>query len=75
MMVTRQITILEGLGDVRFGSKADMCIAKSGVRFTPNSGLMHRNKKKDRLAAVSPKFKSAYQITEPPLPAPPCEAN
>jgi hypothetical protein len=25
------------LTDVRFGSKADMCAAKSDVRFTPNS--------------------------------------
>ena len=25
-------------GDVRFGSKADMCAAKSHVRFTPESG-------------------------------------
>jgi hypothetical protein len=25
------------LGDVRFGSKADICAAKSDVRFTPNS--------------------------------------
>ena len=25
-------------GDVRFGSKADMCNAKSHVRFTPESG-------------------------------------
>jgi len=27
------------LGNVRFGSKADMCIAKRHVRFTPNSGI------------------------------------
>src|SRR5262249_17714882 len=26
-----------GRVDVRFGSKADMCVAKSDVRFTPNS--------------------------------------
>jgi len=25
--------------DVRFGSKADMCVAKSHVRFTPNSDI------------------------------------
>jgi hypothetical protein len=25
------------VGDVRFGSKADICAAKSNVRFTPNS--------------------------------------
>ena len=25
-------------GDVRFGSKADMCAAKGHVRFTPESG-------------------------------------
>ena len=29
-------------GDVRFGSKADMCSALGDVRFTPNSGHMHR---------------------------------
>jgi hypothetical protein len=27
----------ENLVDVRFGSKADICSAKSHVRFTPNS--------------------------------------
>jgi len=25
------------VGDVRFGSKADICIATSHVRFTPNN--------------------------------------
>ena len=30
-------------GDVRFGSKADMCGAKSHVRFTPESGHVRCN--------------------------------
>src|SRR5262249_2634748 len=29
-------------GDVRFGSKADICAAKSHVRFTPESGHLQR---------------------------------
>ena len=29
--------------DVRFGSKADMCVAKSDVRFTPNSDRESRH--------------------------------
>ena len=33
------------LGDVRFGSKADMCSAKGHVRFTPESGHMQCNNK------------------------------
>jgi hypothetical protein len=33
---------VEGLADVRFGSKADMCGAKSHARFTPKSG--HRSR-------------------------------
>jgi len=28
---------------IRFGSKADICAAKSHVRFTPESRLMQRN--------------------------------
>src|SRR5262249_38786851 len=38
-MITGQITIVEGLGDVRFGSKADICSAIGHVRFTPNSDI------------------------------------
>jgi len=41
-------------GDVRFGSKADMCVAKSDVRSTPNSdresGLPQRG-----MSALPPK--------------------
>ena len=54
--------------NVRFGSKADMCNAKRYVGFAPESGHMqctsqcplsansghYPQKKKDRLAAVSP---------------------
>jgi hypothetical protein len=29
--------------NVRFGSKADMCSALGDVRFTPESGHVHRN--------------------------------
>ena len=29
--------VVKGCPDVRFGSKADICVAKSDVRFTPNS--------------------------------------
>jgi hypothetical protein len=32
-----QTLVFEGLTDVRFGSKADICSAQSHVRFTPNS--------------------------------------
>jgi hypothetical protein len=32
------------LVNVRFGSKADICSAKSHVRFTPKSGLMRCSK-------------------------------
>ena len=32
-----------GVGNVRFGSKADMCSALGDVRFTPNSGHLQRN--------------------------------
>jgi hypothetical protein len=31
------------LADVRFGSKADMCVAKRHVRFTPNSDRKSRH--------------------------------
>src|SRR5262245_18259038 len=34
-IVTVQIVTLEGLAHVRFGSKADMCTARSHVRFPP----------------------------------------
>ena len=37
-IVATQMAILEGLGHVRFGSKADMCSALAHVRFTPESG-------------------------------------
>src|SRR5262245_57305956 len=36
-MVQAQSRRLEVAADVRFGSKADICAAKSHVRFTPNS--------------------------------------
>jgi hypothetical protein len=36
--VTIISSALEGVIDVRFGSKADICGAKRYVRFTPNSG-------------------------------------
>jgi len=29
--------VLGGLGDVRFGSRADICAAQPHVRFSPNS--------------------------------------
>jgi hypothetical protein len=31
------VAVRKGPADVRFGSKADICAAKSDVRFTPNS--------------------------------------
>src|SRR5262249_9578190 len=46
MVSHRNLTSVESVGlyarfgsvtDVRFGSKADMCVAKRHVRFTPNS--------------------------------------
>jgi hypothetical protein len=37
------MAVLEGLGDVRFGSKADMCDAKGNVRFTPESEHVRRS--------------------------------
>ena len=36
-IVTAKSSTLEGATDVRFGSKADMCAAKSDVRFASNS--------------------------------------
>ena len=49
-IVSTQSSISKGVGgettDVRFGSKADICSAKSHVRFTPNcdrkSGFPHK---------------------------------
>jgi len=37
-MVTTRTGILKGLGDVRFGSLADMTALSRDVRFTPESG-------------------------------------
>jgi hypothetical protein len=36
-LVKSQIKIVSAYGDVRFGSKADICGATSDVRLTPNS--------------------------------------
>jgi hypothetical protein len=51
-----------GAGDVRFGSKADICAATSHVRFTPNSdrksGFPHKV-----MSALSPKADSCAAST------------
>jgi len=36
-MVSGQAGLVKGRFDVRFGSKADVCVAKPYVRFTPES--------------------------------------
>ena len=36
-LVPRKFGLNNGSADVRFGSKADICAAKSDVRFAPNS--------------------------------------
>ena len=36
-MVSGHAGLVKGRFDVRFGSKADVCVAKPHVRFTPNS--------------------------------------
>jgi len=36
-MVTAQTALVKGPVNVRFGSEADMCVAKSDVHFTPDS--------------------------------------
>jgi len=36
-MVPAKSAALEEVANVRFGSKADVCVAKPYVRFTPNS--------------------------------------
>ena len=38
IMAHARFPLRPGAGDVRFGSKADMCSAKRHARFTPNSG-------------------------------------
>ena len=37
----QQLATVERAFNVRFGSKAEMCAAKSHVRFTPESGHWH----------------------------------
>src|SRR5262245_29418664 len=44
---------LRCFGNVRFGSKADICVAKANVRFTPNS---------DRESRHLPKVMSALPL-------------
>jgi len=36
-MISGQAGLVKGRFDVRFGSKADVCVAKPYVRFTPES--------------------------------------
>jgi hypothetical protein len=43
MLNPRQVLAFAPWRDVRFGSKADMCIAKGHVRFTPKSGHVQCN--------------------------------
>jgi hypothetical protein len=43
MLNLRQILAFAPWRDVRFGSKADICSAKSHVRFTPESGHVQCN--------------------------------
>src|SRR5262245_29912706 len=49
-----QCRSLETRLDVRFGSQADMCVAKRNVRFTPNSDRKSRHPQKV-MSALPPK--------------------
>src|SRR5262249_39000378 len=40
-MVAVQVRLVKAPGNVRYGSKADICSAKRHVRSTPKSGHMH----------------------------------
>jgi hypothetical protein len=47
-------------GFVRFGPKATKLLRCRDCPLCATNGLVHRRKKKDRLAAVSPKFDQPF---------------